>query len=166
MEEEGNTAGRPSKYNEEYEKQVYKLCLLGADDQEIADFFEVNKATINRWKKDHKGFCASIKNGKQVADMNVAHSLYDRAIGFEYDEVKEEQGSSDTGGAFQKTVTTTKKVVGDVRAQQLWLMNRQRNKWTDTKHVDHTTNGESITTNQPLQVIITDMTKKADADTD
>lgn len=33
--------GRPSGYKPEYAEQARKLCLLGATDQEIADFFEV-----------------------------------------------------------------------------------------------------------------------------
>ena len=32
---------RPSPYKEEYNEQVYKLCLLGAIDTEISDFFNV-----------------------------------------------------------------------------------------------------------------------------
>jgi hypothetical protein len=31
--------GRPTKYKEEYNEQAYKLCLLGATDKELADFF-------------------------------------------------------------------------------------------------------------------------------
>ena len=42
--------GRPTKYKHEYAEQTYKLCLLGATDEEIANFFDVNVATINRWK--------------------------------------------------------------------------------------------------------------------
>lgn len=32
--------GRPSSYQPEYAEQARKLCLLGATDQEIADFFD------------------------------------------------------------------------------------------------------------------------------
>ena len=38
--------------------------------------------------------------------------------------------------------------------------------WNDTQSIDHTTNGENITTNQPLEVIIKDMSKKNDTSTD
>lgn len=37
-------AGRPTKYKKEYDDQAFKLCLLGATDKEIADFFEVNRS--------------------------------------------------------------------------------------------------------------------------
>ena len=44
-------AGRPTEYKEEYNEQVYKLCLLGAKDKELADFFNVEeKREITRGK--------------------------------------------------------------------------------------------------------------------
>jgi hypothetical protein len=45
------TAGRPTKYQPEFAEQAYKLCLLGATDPEMADFFEVCVATVQNWKK-------------------------------------------------------------------------------------------------------------------
>ena len=79
--------GRPTDYLPEYCTQVKKLCLLGATDKEIADFFEVTETTINNWKIDHPEFFESIKAGKITADSEVAGSLFKRAMGFEYDEV-------------------------------------------------------------------------------
>ena len=38
--------GRPSKYKKEFVDQAVKLCKLGATDIELADFFEVNVATL------------------------------------------------------------------------------------------------------------------------
>lgn len=57
---------RPSKYKAEYEEQAYKLCLLGATDVQMADFFGVSKATITTWKKNKKGFSASIILGRST----------------------------------------------------------------------------------------------------
>ena len=44
-----NKGGRPpgtGKYKEEFDKQAYKLCLLGADDKRLADFFGVTETEI------------------------------------------------------------------------------------------------------------------------
>ena len=49
--------GRPSLYDPDYARQAKKLAELGATDQEIADFFEVDVRTIYRWKHDHDEFC-------------------------------------------------------------------------------------------------------------
>ncbi len=40
----GNTFN--NKYRPEYAEQTYKLCLLSATDQDIADFFKVSRDTI------------------------------------------------------------------------------------------------------------------------
>jgi len=42
--------GRPTKYDEKYNEQAYKLCLLGASDKDMADFFQVTESTLNLWK--------------------------------------------------------------------------------------------------------------------
>lgn len=44
-------AGRPTDYREEYNEQAYKLCLLGATDAELGDFFNVTEQTINNFQK-------------------------------------------------------------------------------------------------------------------
>ncbi|TRB81349.1 helix-turn-helix domain-containing protein, partial [Mannheimia haemolytica] len=75
--------GQPTKYKPEYVTQVEKLCLLGATDKDIADFFEVAESTINNWKIEYPEFLESIKKGKLLADANVANSLYKRALGYE-----------------------------------------------------------------------------------
>ena len=124
---------RPSVYQEDFNDLAYKFCLLGATDKELATFLGVSKATINGWKKKFPDFFASIKKGKAVADANVAESLYKRACGFEFIEVKTE-GILDenTGLPVGKKVTrTTKYVAPDTAAAFIWLKNRQRDKWKD-----------------------------------
>src|SRR5262245_16835501 len=79
--------GRPTKYDSSYNDQVVKFCKLGATDAQIADFFNVNEATIHRWKKEHKEFCESIKRGKILADAEVAQSLFQRAVGYQHEDV-------------------------------------------------------------------------------
>jgi len=80
--------GRPSKYKPEYAEQAYKLCLLGATDAELADFFAVSEQTINAWKGDFPEFLESLTNGKHHADAKVAQALYHRALGYSHPEDK------------------------------------------------------------------------------
>ena len=81
-------AGQPTKYDSKYAEQAYKLCLLGHTDKELADFFEVDESTINNWKNAHPEFFESIKAGKEVADAEIAVSLYHRAKGYSHPEDK------------------------------------------------------------------------------
>jgi hypothetical protein len=124
--------GRPSSYDPAYANQAEKLCLLGATDQEIADFFEVDVRTIYRWKHDHEEFCQALKGGKEAADERVERSLYQRAIGYEQEEVKIFM----PGGASEPVYAPFRaKVAPDVTAAIFWLKNRRSQEWRDvTKH--------------------------------
>lgn len=122
--------GRPTNYKPEYADQAFKLCLLGATDKQLADFFGVTEQTINNWKVDFPEFFESLQKGKDVADAEVAHSLYKRAVGME---VPDTHFSSYEGIV---TETPYKKVLPpDVAASFIWLKNRQPAMWRDRHEV-------------------------------
>ena len=125
--------GRPSSFKPEFVAQAEKLCALGATDQEVADFFEVEVRTIYRWKHDREDFCQALKAGKDVADERVERSLYQRAIGYEQDEVKIFM----PGGAAKPVYAPYRaKIAPDVTAAIFWLKNRRSDAWRDVKHID------------------------------
>ena len=125
-------AGRPTKYRKEFCVQAEKLCKKGFIDKEIADFFEVNVDTIYEWKKKHPEFSDALKSGKVFCDAKVESALYNRALGYESQELKEEI----EGGTVIKTTKTTKQVAGDTTAQIFWLKNRQPSRWRDKQEVE------------------------------
>ena len=139
-EKEKRPIGRPTKYKHEYAEQAYKLCLLGAIDEEIANFFDVDVATINRWKNDFPEFCESIKKGKMLADANVADRLYQRAMGYEAPDVDIRA----VGGELIQT-PLTKYYPPDTSAAIFWLKNRQRGKWSDKSELDVKSSDGSMT---------------------
>lgn len=118
--------GRPTKYKSEYAAQAEKLCLLGATDKDIADFFEVSESTLNNWKDEYPEFLESIKKGKMLADANVAERLYKRALGYEAPDV-------DIRVIENKIVETPliKHYPPDPTSAIFWLKNRQPEKWRD-----------------------------------
>ncbi len=124
-------AGRPTNYKKEYDEQAYKLCLLGATDKEMADFFNVKEQTINNWKKDHPVFFESIKRGKIIADANVAERLYTRATGYEQktDKIFQFQGEP-------VIVPTIEHIPPDTGAAIFWLKNRKKDQWRDKQDMD------------------------------
>jgi len=124
---EKNKRGRPTKYKEEYSKQVYKLCLLGMTDAELAKFFEVNIDTITEWKKVHEDFSVSIREGREIADADVATKLFKRALGYEYEETSTKSRGDNEGD--EETTVHQKHMPADVRAMRIWLNNRQRHRW-------------------------------------
>ena len=128
-------AGRPSLYREEYAEQAYKLCLLGATDKELADFFGVVETTVNNWKKDHAAFLESITRGKMAADADVAEKLYHRALGYSHAAVKIFMPA---GADKPIYADYTEHYPPDTQAASLWLRNRQSGKWRDKQDHEHT----------------------------
>lgn len=130
-------AGRPSSYKPEFAGQAEKLALLGATDQEMADFFEVDVRTIYRWKHDQDKFCQALKSGKDVADERVERSLYQKAIGYEQDEVKIFM----PGGASEPVYAPFRaKIAPDTTAAIFWLKNRRSQDWRDKTETEHSGN--------------------------
>lgn len=155
-------AGQPTKYKKEYNKQVFKLSLLGATDKEIASFFDICEATLNNWKLEYPKFLESLKKGKEDADANVAKRLYKRALGYDYKEVKTKKEAmplelQDLLGddlTVTEVTTTLKHMAPDIAAINIWLKNRRGRidpekgqKWADRHEVDHTTKGDKIRPN-------------------
>ena len=135
--------GRPSKYKAEYAEQAFKLCLLGATDKELADFFETTEQTINAWKKNHKEFFESLKRGKYQADSEVAQKLFHRAKGYSHPEDK-----IFNNDGMPLIVPTIKHYPPDTTAAIFWLKNRQSKKWRDKQDIQHsgeTTNNVNMT---------------------
>lgn len=136
--------GRPTDYKPDYAEQAYKLCLLGHTDADLAKFFEVCEATINNWKLAHPEFLESLKKGKEMADANVAASLYHRALGYEHpeDDIRSVNG--------EIVITPTiKHYAPDPTAAIFWLKNRQKDKWRDKQEHEHSgPNGAPIQTEE------------------
>lgn len=131
-------AGRPTKYREDYNEQVEKLCKLGATDEEIAGFFDVDVSTINNWKIDYPEFFESIKKGKILADSNVAERLYQRAMGFEHDSEEIKVITIGKESVIER-VPTRKIYPPDPTAAIFWLKNRRSKEWRDKQEIDQKT---------------------------
>lgn len=129
--------GRPSLYKPEYAEQAYKLCLLGATDAKLADFFAVNEDTVHEWKKVHTDFSESITRGKEQADAEIAEALFHRAKGYSHpeDDIR-------TVAASIVITPTVKHYPPDTQAASLWLRNRQPALWRDKQDVEHSGNPE------------------------
>lgn len=123
------TRGRPSRYRKEFAEQAYKLTLLGAIDDELADFFEIGASTLNRWKVEHPEFRESIARGKMSADGNVAEKLYQRALGYSHEAVKIFMPA---GASAPVYASYTEHYPPDTQAALRWLQNRQPAKWRES----------------------------------
>lgn len=128
------TRGRPSKFKPEFVGQAEKLCKLGATDFELGEFFEVDQATIRRWKHEHEEFCTAIKSGKEQADERVERSLYHKATGYTYEAVKIFMPANASAPVY---AAYTEHVPPDTTAGIFWLKNRRPDLWRDKREVAH-----------------------------
>lgn len=127
-----NEVGRPTKYKEEYAELAYNYCLLGAIDEELASFFDVDVSTVHRWKKEYPDFCDSIKKGKEIADAKVAQALFHRATGYSHEDIDIKMYE---GGIIETPYT--KYYPPDATSAIFWLKNRQPKKWRDKQVTEH-----------------------------
>lgn len=130
--------GRPTKYKKDYARMAYVAAseVGGYTDLKLAKLFDVSKATIENWKKDHPGFLDSIKSGKDIWDsLTAEQSMLKRVTGYDYTETIREP---DGNGAMVIVREVTKHLPPDVRAQDIWMCNRNPDRWKKLKHVELT----------------------------
>lgn len=104
----------------------------GLTDEQIAENAGINPATLYVWKKKYPEISESLKRGKEVVDRQVENALLKRALGYEYEEVKEKF----EGNVMTERTVTKKEVVPDVTAQIFWLKNRKREAWADRQNIE------------------------------
>lgn len=130
--------------------EVYCFALLGATERELARLFDVHPKTVEYWSRHYADFREARDRGAAEADAKVAQRMYQRAIGYSYDEkefkmvpVADEKGEL-IGYEERLVRRTTKHVPADVKAGFKWLSNRQRDKWTEAGyiHMRHTHEGQ------------------------
>lgn len=154
-EKSARPVGRPTAFLERYCDEARKLCLLGATDSDLADFFDVSEQTINSWKATYPEFLESIKKGKILADATVADRLYKRATGYEHDAVKIFNAEGKP-----LIVPYTERYAPDTTAAIFWLKNRQRDKWRDKHDHEHTGAGGGPLEFTEIRRVVVDVPKK------
>ena len=143
--------GRPSAFKSEYAEQALKLCRLGATDADMAGFFGVSEQTVNAWKTAHPAFLESLKEGKALADAEVADKLFRRATGYEHAAVKIVANAT-TGQ--EHIVHYTERYAPDTTAAIFWLKNRRPDLWRDKRDMEHSgPNGGPVQMGVTLQVV-------------
>lgn len=134
--------GRKSSYLSEYNTVVFRLALLGATDNDIAETIGINPDTVNAWKKKYPEFSESLKKGKRIADTVIANALYDRARGAEWVEetaIKCKDIYYEDGKRCERehveVVELRKSAPPDTTACIFWLKNRDPKNWRDKQDI-------------------------------
>lgn len=120
--------GRPTKYQPRFVRDVEKLTLIGAIDEQLADFFGVTVQTIENWKKKYSGFLEAIKRGKAKVDDQMERSLFHRGRGYSHPSIKI---FYDSKRKRVVKVPYTEQYPPDTAAAFIWLKNRRPEHWRD-----------------------------------
>ena len=139
-------SGRKSLFKREYIEQIGKLCEFGRTDEEIAYFFNISPKTFDNWKSEYPELMRVLKAGKAVADQRVERSLYNRAVGYNYEAVKIFMPAGREKPVYAPYI---EHVPPDVTAGIFWLKNRDPQHWRDVQNVTHVL-GKYIISDTPM----------------
>lgn len=126
---------RQSDYDPEMANLVFRLCLLGATDIEIAATLQVTLKTWEGWKRTSAEMRDAINRGRLEADAHVANSLYHRAIGYSHPAVKIFMPAGADAPVY---APYTEYYPPDTAAASLWLRNRHQDLWKDRREANIT----------------------------
>lgn len=130
----------------------------GLADEQIAKNIGVNPKTLYEWKSKYDPISKALKRGKEIVDYEVENALLKRALGYEYEEVKQIVDKDDMGRERKRLEKTKKIVIPDVTAQIFWLKNRKPDEWRDRKET--ALSGEVKTNANPFDGLATEELKK------
>ena len=141
--------GRPTDYKPEFDAEAAEMAANGATDQELADYFGVSVRAIHRWKNTQPSFRQAIKAAKDISDDRVERSLYERALGYERDEVDIRV----VNGEIVQT-PVRKFYPPDTTAAIFWMKNRRPAEWREVKAVELSgNNGGPVQQNLTVQFV-------------
>lgn len=112
---------------------VGAVARKGGSDEELADVFGVPLDTWMKWRKAYPAFADAIEEGRTMADANVVHAMYKRAIG--YAQPTEKIHVTKWGSVLR--VDTKEHIPPDVGAGKFWLTNRQPQNWKERTSQEH-----------------------------
>lgn len=135
-----------ARWCKEIFNKIIEYAEKGYTNKEIAFAVGISEKTFYKWLKDKSELLPALKKAKLEIDRKVEQALLRRALGYEFDEIMNEDGSS-SNGSFDKIRTIRKHILPDVTAQIFWLKNRQPKRWRDTKNIDVKNNQENTDKN-------------------
>jgi hypothetical protein len=132
-EEATKTVGRKSLYDPAMNPQVKEWSKQGLIDTEIAKLLGIGKSTFYEWQNKHPEFSDALKEGKQIADMEVEQELWGKCHGQMIIERKEKVLRDGT----IVTVQEERFVPASDTAIIFWLKNRKPEMWREKQQIEH-----------------------------
>jgi hypothetical protein len=135
--------GRKSKWITHVEPKLELIeswCRDGDIETTICKKLGISVSVLNEYKKKYPKLVETLKNGKEVIDVEVENALLRRALGYE---TKETTITTDNKGLkVEKEII--KQVIPSTTAQIFWLKNRKTKEWSDRRVIE---TGEDLSVN-------------------
>ena len=127
---------RPTKKHTEWHPSMVERARLCAahdmTDYEIATALDIDTKTLWNWRRMHPELAKEIALGKDGPNRRVERSLYHRAIGYSFNSEKIQILADGT----VVRVPFVEHVPPEVRACEMWLKNREPDRWRDRVEQD------------------------------
>lgn len=137
----GNSGGpgRPAyKISERDYRIIEGLVISGYSNEKIASLMGWSEDTFYVLRQRDARFSELLTMTKEKAEMQVTASLFKRAVGYKYKERKKKEIDK-PDGVETHTEVSIKEMPPDVKAAQIWLMNRNPDKWKEKPEAGNTT---------------------------
>lgn len=138
-----SNAGRKSKYEthvKPYLHLITQWCKNGSTEEQIYKKLGVSHEAFARYKRAYVELVEVLKIGKDDADDLVESALYKRAVGYSFDEVREEYD----GDVLIKKTVVRKQEAPDTTAQIFWLKNRRPDRWRNNDRLEISNNNTDV----------------------
>jgi len=140
-------AGRPSTYNKSFHPILATAILeQGCTDEELAKKIGININTLYLWKREHKEFKDACEKAREIPNAKVIKSLFERATGYDYEEVEmrpyskilrtKKDGTYNQTPKMVVTKIVKKKALPDIGAITLWLINKTEGEWKNRQSIE------------------------------
>jgi predicted DNA-binding transcriptional regulator AlpA len=128
--------GVRSSYTPAYASLARKMMMNGATTTEVAAALQVSVPTLYTWMHNHTEFANAFKLGGPVADSRVEISLYEKAVGYKWQEEVKTKEFDEQGNEIEKVTTVNKQMPPDNSSMFFYLKNRRPNRWKDKVEIN------------------------------
>lgn len=165
--------GAKPKYKEEYLLSVRYMAKAGLTEVEIAKQLGIVESTWHLWKKKYPELQTALE-WKDEPNGRVAKSVFDRANGYQYQEIVQEPPTEKEIADFKKLgqeppELITRKVLikhmpADPTSAIFYLKNRDPKNWKDKQEIEHSGGVEiGVMTKQERAQRISELLEKRNA---
>lgn len=141
LEKPKQTRNRKPKYETNIKPFLNRVTSWrqdGLDEVQIALRLNISYASLKRYKNKYPEFEVALIKGKEHLVDELKNSLFERAKGFEYEEVK--QYIEEIDGKQRKRVEKTKKHIYSDQCLLFALKNIDPDNWRDKKEIQQDVN--------------------------